>query len=411
MKKLFVIHRLDNTKNENHITFQCNSKKGQEKCIPKLKLIETQSFIGNNITTTTTNSSEDSIKNSLNLLSPKSFSSSNLNTTPNSNEINKYLGKKIKYNFDEITNDSENNENNLANELNSSIDTKNGKNKILKLDDLQNTKKIIKNKELNLNLNEGRWSNEEHIKFIEGLVKYGKNWKYVQKYIGTRSVSQTRSHAQKFLLKLKMIKSTCFDLDLTDKKIKNLSGVIEEIKSKNVNNEDEQTFLINTLINLSKSISNEINGNKRRKKINIEKTINNNINKNDQINEVSNIPKIFNLNEQELELEQIDIDNKNEMLNNSNNMNNIDKVNNKECNECKTQEKLEEKKEEININLILDNDIFQSNKRLIIEDGIAFYLDKNDDYFFYNMSQHRIKDYSYRENFDSIAIFNKNFFS
>ena len=406
MKKLFVIHRLDNIKNENHITFQCNSKKGQEKCIPKLKLIETQSFIGNNITTTTTNSSEDSIKNSLNLLSPESFSSSNLNITSNSNEINKYLGKKTKNNFDEITNDSENNENNLENEPNSSIETKNCKNKILKLDDLKNNKKNKKNKESNLDLNEGRWSTEEHIKFIEGLVKYGKNWKNVQKNIGTRSVSQTRSHAQKFLLKLKMIKSTDFNLDLTDKKIKNLSNIIEEIKSKNVNNEDEKTFLINTLINLSKSISNEINGNKRRKKINIENPINNNINKNEQIKEVSNVPKATNLSDQELK--RIEINNKNELINNSNNKNNIVNVN---TNECKTQEKLEEKKEEININLILHNDFFQLNKKLIIEDGIAFYLDKNDDYFFYNMSQHRIKDYSYRENFDSISIFNKNFFS
>jgi SHAQKYF class myb-like DNA-binding protein len=409
MKKLFVIHRLDNIKNENHITFQCNSKKGQEKCIPKLKLIETQSFIGNNITTTTTNSSEDSIKNSLNLLSPESFSSSNLNITSNSNEINKYLGKKTKNNFDEITNDSENNENNLENEPNSSIETKNCKNKILKLDDLKNNKKNKKNKESNLDLNEGRWSTEEHIKFIEGLVKYGKNWKNVQKYIGTRSVSQTRSHAQKFLLKLKMIKSTYFDLDLTDKKIKNLSNIIEEIKSKNVNNEDEKTFLINTLINLSKSISNEINGNKRRKKINIENPINNNINKNEQIKEVSNVPKAINLNEQELK--RIEINNKNELINNSNNKNNIVNVNTNEYNECKTLEKLEEKKEEININLILDNDFFQLNKKLIIEDGIAFYLDKNDDEYFYYNSELSIKDYRYSENIDSISIFNKNFFS
>ena len=318
------------------------------------------------------------------------------------------MGKKIKYNFDEITNDSENNENNLENEPNSSIVTKKGINKILKLGDLKNNKKNKKTKESNLDLNEGRWSTEEHIKFIEGLVKYGKNWKNVQKYIGTRSVSQTRSHAQKFLLKLKMIKSTYFDLDLTNKKIKNLSNIIEEIKSKNVNNEDEKTFLVNTLINLSKSISNEINGNKRRKKINIEKAINNNINKNDQINDVSNAPKAINLNGQELKL--IEINNKNELINNSNNMNNIVNVNSNECNEFKTQEKLEEKKEEIN--LILGYDFFQLNKRLIIEDGIAFYLDKNDDeYFYYNNSQLRIKEYSYSQNIDSISIFNKNFFS
>ena len=49
----------------------------------------------------------------------------------------------------------------------------------------------------------GRWTKEEHNKFIEGIIKFGNDWKKVQKYVSTRSSTQARSHAQKFLLKLK----------------------------------------------------------------------------------------------------------------------------------------------------------------------------------------------------------------
>ena len=54
-----------------------------------------------------------------------------------------------------------------------------------------------------LNSSNGRWSQEEHDKFIEGIIKFGNDWKKVQKYVSTRSSTQARSHAQKFLLKLK----------------------------------------------------------------------------------------------------------------------------------------------------------------------------------------------------------------
>ena len=35
--------------------------------------------------------------------------------------------------------------------------------------------------------NEGKWSDEEHVKFLEGLTIYGKNWNKIQRYIQTRS--------------------------------------------------------------------------------------------------------------------------------------------------------------------------------------------------------------------------------
>lgn len=48
----------------------------------------------------------------------------------------------------------------------------------------------------------GRWTKEEHQKFIEGLKKFGKNWKQVEEYVGTRNGAQIRSHAQKFFNRL-----------------------------------------------------------------------------------------------------------------------------------------------------------------------------------------------------------------
>ena len=49
----------------------------------------------------------------------------------------------------------------------------------------------------------GKWSKEEHQKFIEGLFIFGNQWKKMQKYIETRTAIQVRSHSQKFMMKLK----------------------------------------------------------------------------------------------------------------------------------------------------------------------------------------------------------------
>jgi len=49
----------------------------------------------------------------------------------------------------------------------------------------------------------GRWHLSEHKRFLEAIIKFGNDWKKVEKYIGTRTSSQARSHAQKFFIKLK----------------------------------------------------------------------------------------------------------------------------------------------------------------------------------------------------------------
>ena len=50
---------------------------------------------------------------------------------------------------------------------------------------------------------EGRWTNEEHVLFLQALKIHGKIWKKVAAHIKTRTVIQTRTHAQKYFQKLK----------------------------------------------------------------------------------------------------------------------------------------------------------------------------------------------------------------
>ena len=41
----------------------------------------------------------------------------------------------------------------------------------------------------------GRWTEEEHQRFLASLRAYGKDWYRVEEFIGTRSSAQIRSHA------------------------------------------------------------------------------------------------------------------------------------------------------------------------------------------------------------------------
>jgi SHAQKYF class myb-like DNA-binding protein len=55
----------------------------------------------------------------------------------------------------------------------------------------------------------GRWTEQEHTAFLEGLEKHGKQWKTIATMIGTRSVVQVRTHAQKYFQKMERKKNAC----------------------------------------------------------------------------------------------------------------------------------------------------------------------------------------------------------
>jgi len=86
---------------------------------------------------------------------------------------------------------------------------------------------VIKN-ENNEKLNDGRWNTDEQRRFAEAVFKYGNNWKNIQNHVSTRNLTQIRSHAQKFLMKLKessFLKNRGFDLSLSWTKVmKNLAS-------------------------------------------------------------------------------------------------------------------------------------------------------------------------------------------
>lgn len=52
----------------------------------------------------------------------------------------------------------------------------------------------------------GRWTNQEHLRFLQGLEAYGKDWKKIQGVVGTRSGRQVRSHGQKYFQRFQAVK-------------------------------------------------------------------------------------------------------------------------------------------------------------------------------------------------------------
>jgi SHAQKYF class myb-like DNA-binding protein len=75
------------------------------------------------------------------------------------------------------------------------------------------------------NFNTGRWQADEHIRFIEAILRYGNEWKKVQQHVGSRSSTQARSHAQKFFVKIKRKNLLDFNIDLNKNSIKYLHDV------------------------------------------------------------------------------------------------------------------------------------------------------------------------------------------
>jgi SHAQKYF class myb-like DNA-binding protein len=109
-----------------------------------------------------------------------------------------------------------------------------------------------KKQKLNDSCLNGRWTKQERIKFAYALWQFGTNWKKIMKYVSSRNNEQLRSHAQKFLNKLKANES----LAKKGLNFKNLNweNSIKYLKEKLSNEE---------LFNILSSIESELDDNKR----------------------------------------------------------------------------------------------------------------------------------------------------
>ena len=510
MKQLFITHTKKNKKKEQRkdIFLCCERKENKidynEKS-PSLNIPE--SHLSSRINTikssaiSVANTSADSRKISFQIIPPDqasistnfSVSSNNIINCPNNINNDNFLGKKSKIHFDVIKNDDTktinlNNLNTFSNSSSQSItDSLYSKdleksesielieernNTYDNINDSTNNLKTETNNERNNNVNAGRWSYEEHIKFIEAIAEHGKNWKEVQKYVGSRTSAQARSHAQKFFLKLIATKNNEFDFDFRNKNIKSLSHIIELLKRKKEYLIQGKQYIINTLISLSETISNDlckksiknsknetieiptIKKNKQLKfdiindpisneikldseKTNIsEKKEKRNPEKKKNINENKNNEKIIYKNIEEQNLEKIDKLNKDkdkeDKINPDNkNINNIkrdnlvketkplEENNNEEINDIndnKNDEEIENKdiqNKEIKNNY---NDIFfeeeEKNKKYLFDDGKAFIFDdSNFEFFMTNNLSIIIKEAFFIKNYKSSNAFFNSYFS
>ena len=86
------------------------------------------------------------------------------------------------------------------------------------------TRKQYKKSSNNFISNEGRWSEEEHEIFLEGIVIYDIKWKKVKALIETRTIMQVRSNAQNFFYKMKACKDESLGIDFTSNKFYNINN-------------------------------------------------------------------------------------------------------------------------------------------------------------------------------------------
>lgn len=107
------------------------------------------------------------------------------------------------------------------------------------------SKKDSRRKKKESSFNTGRWHPEEHQRFIEALLKYGNDWKSVQRYVGSRSSTQARSHAQKFFVKIGKTQIENLQLDFENNSLKSLN-----IMANNLNN-DQMARAIKSLNELA----------------------------------------------------------------------------------------------------------------------------------------------------------------
>jgi len=106
-------------------------------------------------------------------------------------------------------------------------------------DELGNSSRSHKSNEENGNtlaeplakkMNSGRWSADEHKRFLAGLDQFGTgNWKKITDMVGTRSCTQIRTHAQKYFIALQKPHNDAENGGYARKKSKMLVGADHHI--------------------------------------------------------------------------------------------------------------------------------------------------------------------------------------
>jgi SHAQKYF class myb-like DNA-binding protein len=142
-------------------------------------------------------------------------------------------------------------------------------------------------------LQNGRWKQEEHFRFIKGCLLFGNNWKKVKNYVKTRSSAQIRSHAQKYLIKLnKKYNHICVGNNENNIENYNLDyEFIQNVTNYDLNNVDMEKIEKMILIIFKNSNSNlNIFSERHNNTINL----NENILKNEVLTNSNKKEKIFN---------------------------------------------------------------------------------------------------------------------
>ena len=80
--------------------------------------------------------------------------------------------------------------------------------------------------------NSGKWTDEEQENFIEGILKYGTEWKKVQQMIKTRSSDQARSHGQKFFIRIKKLLKNEEENNNLNSKEKTIDNILYQVLPK-----------------------------------------------------------------------------------------------------------------------------------------------------------------------------------
>ena len=161
---------------------------------------------------------------------------------------------------------------------------------------VKNKEKMRKSK----NFKEGRWTEEEHEKFLKGIEMFGVNRRKIKAIVKTRNTLQIRTHYNKFYLKMKSCKNEILGIDFTLDSIQSIPDMINQIKSIN-NNYD--------FVTIFKYLKDKLNMSKKKKNnYNVQK-YNNNIellleNKKLQKNEYDNNFLINNQNKKRIEMEK-----------------------------------------------------------------------------------------------------------